>query len=501
MSVHEYDVVVVGGGNTALVAALSAHESGVRVVMIEAAPKAERGGNSRFSGTAFRFPHRGMVDLKPLLCDDALADAKRCRVAPYSAEEFARDMIEKSRGKADRTETDVIVRKSYETVEWMRDHGVHWEMSLKTLFNNEIAQSGITDIPPGYAVQVKNLGVGLTDDLWETAEKTNITVFYDCPAHDLITEGDRVLGVRARRLEGYHDFYGQVILGCGGFEANPRMRRQYLGEGTDLINVRGTRFNTGTMLGRALAAGAQASGHWGGYHSSPQDVKSPRMGDLNLLDNMSRYSFSYCIMVNLKGQRFVDEGENEFSLVYATMGAEIAKQPEAKAFQIFDQKTIHLLEPRYKRTGTPIVSDTFSGLAKQMGISPSAFSKTIKEFNAATKPGKFDPFHNDSLCTADGLMPRKSNWALPIDQAPYVAYAVTNGITFTFGGIKADANARVLNNEGRPMPGLWATGEITGGFHHGYCTGASLMRASVLARIAGQSAAERSRKPKLVSRM
>lgn len=488
----DYDVVVVGGGNAALCAALSAHEAGSRVLVLEAAPRDERGGNSRFAGAIFRAPHNGLEDILPLLCDEARADAEQVRVSPYRAEDFTRDMLATSDNRADRDQMDVVIRDGYATMQWMRDHGVHWELTLHKFFTAE-AIKNVVDLPGGGAVKARREGIGLTDDLWAAVERTDIDVRYDCPAHDLLIEGDTVLGVRVRQHDSFLDFGAQVILACGGFEANPALRRRYLGEGWDLVVVRGTRFNTGTMLEKAIDAGAQAYGHWGGCHSSPQDVNAPRMGDLEITDEMSRYSYPYAIMVNVEGQRFMDEGEDIFAYTYAKTGSEIRRQPRATAFQIFDQKTIHLLEPRY-RTATPIVDDTIEGLAGKLGINPAALSQTVRQFNAATTPAEINPFLKDGHGTAEGLQPPKTNWAIPIDQPPYTAYAVTCGITFTYGGLRVDPDTRVLNNEGRPMPGLYAIGEITGGFfYHNYPGGAGLTRGAVFGRIAGHRAAHRAR--------
>ncbi len=369
----DYDVVVVGGGNAALCAALSAHEAGARVLVLEAAPREERGGNSRFAGAIFRAPHTGIDGIMPLLGEEAQADLEKVRIAPYTADDFRHDMLATSDNRADRDQMEIVIRDGYATMEWMRDQGVHWELTLRKFFNPE-ALEHVIELPGGGAIKARGEGIGLTDDLWAAVEQIDIEVRYDHPAHDLLIEGDTVLGVRVRAHDSFEDFGAQVILACGGFEANPALRRRYLGEGWDLVVVRGTRFNTGTMLEKAIVAGAQAYGHWGGCHSSPQDVNAPRVGDLAVTDEMSRYSYPYAIMVNVDGQRFMDEGEDIFAYTYAKTGSEIRRQPRATAFQIFDQKTIHLLEPRY-RTATPIVDDTIEGLAGKLGINPGGVQR------------------------------------------------------------------------------------------------------------------------------
>lgn len=260
-------------------------------------------------------------------------------------------------------------------------------------------------------------GVGLMQDLWKAVEsRSNITIQYNTSASDLILEGNSIVGVRARQDNKDVEYRGQVILGCGGFEANPRLRRQFLGEGWDLVLVRGTRFNTGTMLEKAIAAGVQSCGHWGGAHASPQDLDAPRVGDLKVTDKMSRYSYPFGISVNTLGQRFIDEGEAHFGMTYAKTGAAIGRQPETKAFQLFDQKSANLLEPRYS-TGTPVTADSLEELAKKLGINVPNFVKTCNDFNAACNPtNEFNPVVLDGNRTQGNLQPPKSNWAMPLDQ-------------------------------------------------------------------------------------
>jgi tricarballylate dehydrogenase len=299
-----------------------------------------------------------------------------------------------------------------------------------------------------------------------------------------------------RGADGFvHVGAGAVVLACGGFESNPEMRLRYLGPGWDLVKVRGTRFNMGSMLVGALAAGAAPAGHWGGAHASPLDAHAPDVGELSLTDRMSRYSYPYCLLVDRDGMRFVDEGEDEVWLTYAKTGWAIRAQKGARAWQIFDQKTIHLLEPRYS-TGTPVEAGSLDDLANKLGISGPGLAATVAEFNAACTPADgepvqtFDPFHKDGLRTAPGLTPAKSNWAQPIDRPPYVAYAVTCGITFTYGGLKIDTGAKVISTVDAPLQGLYATGEIAGGFfYHNYAAGSGLMRGATFGRIAGRAAA------------
>jgi tricarballylate dehydrogenase len=258
------------------------------------------------------------------------------------------------------------------------------------------------------------------------------------------------------------------------------------------VKVRGTRFNMGTMLAQALQAGAQPAGHWGGCHASPQDAAHPPVGDLRLTDKLSRYSFPYSLLVNSDGRRFVDEGEDQVWLTYAKTGSAILAQKGSVAYQLFDQKTAHLLEPRYS-TGTPVEARTLEELAGKLRLPAEELAATVGSFNESVPADagvRFDPLTLDGLSARPAGQPPKSNWARTLDKPPFIAYPVTCGITFTYGGVKVDTDARVIDVTGHAMPGLYATGEIAGDFfHHNYAAGSGLMRGAVFGRIAGANAA------------
>ncbi|UUT34667.1 FAD-binding protein [Microbacterium elymi] len=228
----------------------------------------------------------------------------------------------------------------------------------------------------------------------------------------------------------------------------------------------------------------------------PIDASAPPVGDLRITDKMSRYSYPYALLVNREGKRFIDEGEDNVFLTYAKTGWAVRAEPGGIAYQIFDQKTAHLLEPRYS-TGTPVVADTLDELADKLAIKKKAFLRTVADFNAAVSPDaedRADPFTLDGVAAEPEGQPAKSNWARTIEDGPFVCYPVMCGITFTYGGIKIDAQARVVTQENVPMSGLYATGEITGGFfYHNYGAGAGLVRGAVFGRIAGTNAAAEAR--------
>lgn len=496
---NNYDVLVVGSGNAALVSALSARQAGANVAIFEAAPSSHFGGNSRFSSGIFRIPHFGLQSVIPLLHDSSQKQVDCCRMAAYSKDDYESDMLRTSCGQCDREQLAVMLSNAFDTVMWMKGLGVQWQLPLGKFFDHaKIMEEngGCVELPPWDTIMAVQGGAGLMDNLRGAVNKMDIPIYYSSPVCGLTTEGDTITGITVRGRTSTLEFSGQVILACGGFEASPRLRRQYLGEGWDLTSLRGSRYNTGVMMEKAVAVGAGVAGHFGGCHATPHDLNAPKTLDPEDGDTMSRYSFPYSVMVNTDGHRFMDEGENHFSLTYAKAGGTIASQPQATAFQVFDQKTLHLLEPRYK-LASPIQDDTLHGLAVKMGVNAQVFCETIRAYNAAiptTSIQDFSPFTLDGLSTGTALPVPKSNWALPIDKGPFVAYGVTCGITFTYGGLATDSAARVLNHEGLPMPGLWAVGEISGGFFaFNYAGGTGLTKGAVFGRLAGTAAAERAK--------
>ena len=336
------------------------------------------------------------------------------------------------------------------------------------------------------------------EHLFRIAEERGIDIVYETEARKLITAEDgSVIGVQVRNNEGFLNIESKtVILASGGFQACPEMRTAYLGPDWSLVKVRGTKFNTGQMIKAALDVGAQAYGEFSGKHATPIDAEAPEYGDLALTDKTNRLSYHFGIMLNLDGKRFVDEGEDFNSYTYAKFGGEILKQKNAIAFQLFDKKSIDLLEPRYS-TSDPIEGNTIEEIAeklaakyKLMGFNKHEFIKTVKEYNEAVQDGEFNPNVLDGLSTK-GLDLEKTNWARSITEAPFRVYPVTGGITFTFGGIKINTESEVVDALDKPIKGLYSTGEMTGGFfYQNYPLGSGLTRGAVFGKIAGENAAE-----------
>ncbi|HSF32166.1 MAG TPA: FAD-dependent tricarballylate dehydrogenase TcuA [Candidatus Tectomicrobia bacterium] len=480
------EVVVVGAGNAALTAALSAREAGAQVLVLEKAPHDDRGGNSRFTGGIVRFAHAGLEDIIPLVPDLSEGEIGRLEVEPYPAAAYVADIMRLSEGKADQALTHVLVHNSYQTVQWMQSLGVQFE-----LYQTAVRQEGRIYFPAGAVIQFWSGGPGLTHRLFRAAEGRGIDVIYDAKVIDLLTTaGRRVQGVRVQSSEGLMDMRaGAVILACGGFEASDERRARYLGAEWEKVHVRGTRHNTGELLDCLEALGAQLGGHLDGAHAVPVDAGSPEVGDLNLGDLTARLSYPLGIMVNRDAQRFIDEGMDFKSYSYTVMGPAILRQPDGMAYQIFDQQTVERLEARYGSGSPPATADTVEALAEKLGLNPQTLVRTVNAYNDAVREGTFNPAKKDGKRT-QGIEPPKTNWALRLDKPPFVAYGVRCGITFTYGGVMVDEAAEVLHRDGAPIPGLYAAGEITGGiFYHNYPSGSGLMLGAVFGRIAGTKAA------------
>ena len=283
-----------------------------------------------------------------------------------------------------------------------------------------------------------------------------------------------------------------VVLACGGFEANPEWRTRYLGPGWDLAKVRGSRFNAGDGIRMALAIGASPCGNWSGCHAVGWDMNAPEFGDLAVGDQFQKHSYPFAIMVNAKGERFVDEGADFRNYTYAKYGRVILEQPAQFAWQIFDKKVKHLQRDEYNiRRITKVVANSLEELAQKLdGVDAAQFLKTIAAYNKAVRTDvPFNPNVKDGRRT-EGLAIPKSNWANTIDEPPFEGYGVTCGLTFTFGGLRITTDGEVVDLDFRPIPGLYAAGELVGGlFYFNYPGGSGLTSGAVFGRIAGGSAA------------
>jgi tricarballylate dehydrogenase len=488
-----YDVIVVGGGNAALCAALAAREGGARVVVVEKAPEAWRGGNSFFTAGGFRFAFKTFDELCDLVGDLSDEEKASMEVDPYTEDAFYDDLMRVTEDLADPDLALALVRESQATVRWMRDQGIRWI----PMFGRQAYKVGNRfRFWGGLVLEAVGGGPGLIDMEYAAAARKGIDVRFDTKAMRLATDArGGVTGVEVRTADGLHTLGARaVVLAAGGFEANPEMRTRYLGRNWDLARVRGTPYNTGDAIRMALDVGALPWGHWSGCHSVQWDYNAPWHGDRKVGDNFQKHSYPLGLIVNLRGERFVDEGADFRNYTYVKYGRTIIEQPRRAAFQIFDQKVIDLLREEYRiREVTKAEAATLEELARKLEIDVDGFVRTVTAYNAAVQPGAFNPAIKDGKGTL-GISPPKSNWALPLDTPPYVGFAVTTGITFTFGGLKITDGGQVIDSEQRPIPGLYAAGELVGGlFYHNYPGGSGLMAGAVFGRIAGRSAARAGR--------
>jgi tricarballylate dehydrogenase len=486
-----YDVVVAGAGNAGMCAALAARGSagGGRVLVLERAPEHLRGGNTYFTGGGFRFPYEGIDDVRRLIPDLSDAEARAVDVGSYPQAAMHADMMRVSEGLADDALVDLVVRRALPTMLWMRDGGVRWVLQYG---RQAYDAGGVRRFWGGLIVEAVGGGKGLSDAQFALAERAGVDVRYEAQATALrVDAAGAVCGLTVRTPRGAEEIdAAAVVLACGGFEADAAMRARYLGPGWELAKVRGTRFNTGDGIGMALDAGAMPYGHWSGCHAVAWDLNAPAFGNRSVGDLYQKHSYPLGIIVNVDGERFVDEGADFRNYTYARYGREILRQPQRAAFQVFDAKVTPLLRDEYRiAQATKAEAPTIEALAEALGIDRDGLARTVMAYNAAVQPGAFDPAALDGKRT-EGIAPAKSNWAQRIDTPPYAGYAVTCGITFTFGGLRVDTSARVLDGAEQPLRGLYAAGELVGGlFYFNYAGGSGLMAGSVFGRIAGEGAA------------
>jgi tricarballylate dehydrogenase len=492
---EQCDVVVVGAGNAAMCAALAAREHGAEVVVLERAPEDEAGGNTRFTAGAIRFAYDGLEDLRALMPDLSEDEIARTDFGAYTEDQFFDDMARVTENRADPDLVELLVRRSKPTLMWLRGKGfrfvpIYGRQAFKV--NNRFKFWG------GLTVEAWGGGPGLVEAHNKAAAASGIRIFYEARALSLLHDDDGAKGLTLRYQGKTRTIRCRaVVLASGGFESNPEWRTRYLGPGWDLAKVRGTRFNTGDGIRMALDIGASPRGNWSGCHAVGWDRNAPEFGDLAVGDGFQKHSYPWGIMINANGERFLDEGSDFRNYTYAKYGAVILRQPGQFAWQIFDKKVTHLLRDEYRiRQVTKVTANTLEELADKLDdVNPKRALETIEQYNAAVRTDiPFDPNVKDGRRT-EGLIVPKSNWANTIDQPPFEAYAVSCGITFTFGGLRITTEGQVVDTDGRPIPGLYAAGELVGGlFYFNYPGGTGLMSGAVFGRIAGNSAG-RSAKP------
>ena len=449
-----WDVVVIGGGNAGLVAAITARQHARRVLVVERAQAPMRGGNTRHTRN-IRCVHRRADEF----------------TGPYPFDELWRDLCGIGTGPSNEKLAELTVRESETIPGWMSRHGVRWQRPLAGTL--QLGRTNRFFLGGGKA---------LVNTYHRAAAQLGIAVCNGTTVEDLVMEGDRCRGlvtgngvIRARA----------VVCASGGFEANIDWLRRYWGPAADNFLVRGPATNDGRILAALYALGAARAGQERGFHAVAIDARSPRFdgGIATRLD-----SIPFGIVVNSAGRRFYDEGEEIWPKRYAIWGRNIAEQPGQIAYSLWDAKVQgRFLPPMYD----PATAGSVGELARMLGLDPAAVAQTVADFNASIRPGgTFDPAVLDD-CATTGISPPKSHWAQPIDTPPYYGVPMRPGITFTYMGTAVTEQARVLRTDGTTFGNVFAAGEIMSGniLSTGYLAGFGLTIGSVWGRIAGAEAA------------
>jgi len=475
------DVVVAGCGIAGLAAAVAALQGGATVTILERAPREERGGQTRYTDAYLRMKSESEVtdDFEEMFAANAGGYLDPALVHLASGPRGEWPALLTTLGFADPEVVSAFAEAAGPTVQWLKSFGVRFDF-LPTQF---LTRSQPRLLPIGG-------GLALIEALAAEAEKRGATFVYETAATDLVQDdagavvGVRAVGPGAQPLEFRAD---SVVLGCGGFEGNPEMQTRYMGRRSLYLRpvCRGGYYNKGEGIQMALAIGAAPCGDYGSYLAEPID---PRSG----IAEPSVFIFSYGILVNSQGRRFTDEAPATIDACYERITREIYNQTDGIAYALLDAR--HTRIPNYRlglRTDQPpIVGSTIAELAAKLGLPIRDLETTVADYNRGCREASFQPLALDALAT-QGVAPPKSNWAHPLDDPPFHAYPVISSNVLTFGGLKVDRDARVLNQQGDPIPGLYAAGEVVGLYYKNYVGATSVLKGAVFGRFAGAHAAAR----------
>jgi tricarballylate dehydrogenase len=452
------DVLVIGGGNAALCAAITARRAGARVLLLESASRAERGGNSRHTRNV-RYAHER---------------ASGYLTGSYGEDEFWDDLRRVTGGETDEVLARLAIRESRDLGTWIPEHGVPWQAPLRGTLHLS-------------ATNAFFLGGGkaLINAYYDTAQKLGVEIEYGSEVRELEMRDGRFLAARVASEAGTREIRARaVVAASGGFEANLEWLREYWGDAAANFAVRGTPHNKGRVLRALLDQGVRPVGNPREFHAVAVDARGPGF-DGGIVTRLDAIPFG--IAVNKHAQRFHDEGEDLWPKRYAIWGGLIARQPDQLAYSIVDAKqATHFMPSLFP----PIRADSLGELARALDLPAAPLEQTVREFNLCVRPGSFDPSRLDD-CRTEGLDPPKSHWALPLEVPPFLAYPLRPGITFTYLGVAVTERAQVVMNDGQPASNIFAAGEIMAGniLGRGYLAGFGMTIGTTFGRIAGREAA------------
>jgi tricarballylate dehydrogenase len=453
-----FDVLVVGGGNAGLCAAITARRAGARVGLLESATKDFRAGNSRHTRDV-RYMHKAATEYV---------------TGPYAEEEFWQDLWQVTGGETNEVLARLTIRGSEELGEWMPANGVRWQKPLRGTLH--LTRTNLFMLGGGKAMM---------NAYYETACRLGIEIAYESEVGELIIRNGTFQSARILRNGAWQEISAKaIVVSAGGFEANIPWLKEYWGDAADNFIIRGTKHNQGRMLKELLKHGAKPVGDPRGCHAVALDARAPKF-DGGIVTRLDSPPFG--IVVNKYVKRFYDEGEDFWPKRYAIWGKLIADQPEQIAYSIIDAKALPHFMPS---VFPPVKAHSIDELAIALDLDPARLSAAVNEFNKAVRSGTFDPGNLDD-CRTEGIEPPKSHWARRIDTPPFYGYPLRPGITFTYLGVTVNEQARVVMQDERPATNIFAAGEIMAGniLGRGYLAGFGLTIGSVFGRIAGREAA------------
>lgn len=476
-AVAEYDVVVVGAGVAGLSAAVSAAEAGARVAVLERSTEAETGGNTRYTEAFLRMASMETVadGFEETLVDDFMGHPDPTLTNEAALSRDRQGPLFRATHTISPDYVATLAEQAPSTLAWMSGHGLRFD-AVPTPF---LTQSTTRMAPVGG-------GLAIVETMGKAARGLGVDFHFETTARELASEDGRVVGVRAKTRRGAVTFRGSVVLACGGYQGNAELMARY--HGPDGLTCRpvakGGNYNKGEGLEMALALGAATAGNFALFHAEPVD---PRSGE----PEAAIFCFPYGILVNKEGRRFVDEARGTVDAWYERTTRAIQAQTDGIAWVVLDQRGLAVpnVMAGVRTDIAPLTRSTIGELAIALGVPPEALEATVSSYNAACpSPDGYDPLRPDGLATS-GLVTRKSNWSLPIQHGPFVAYPIMAANVFTFGGLKTTPGAEVVDRDGDPIPGLYAAGELTGLYYSNYTGSTSVLRGATFGRIAGERSA------------